>query len=104
MKTKPPYYAVIFTSKQTATTEGYSAMATKMELLASKQPGYLGIEHARSEIGITISYWESLDAIRSWKQHNKHLHAQQQGREQWYSCYHVRICKVEREYDFGLFS
>lgn len=104
MTAKPPYYAVIFTSKQTTTTEGYSEMASKMESLASKQPGYLGMEHARSELGITISYWESLDAIKNWKQHSEHLLAQQQGREQWYSWYHVRICKVEREYDFGSFS
>ena len=96
-----PYYAVIFTSKQKENNEGYSKMAIEMENLAKQQPGYLGIESARNEIGITVSYWESLEAIKKWKQQSDHLIAQQKGREDWYSWYHVRICKVEREYDFN---
>ncbi|PWI30516.1 antibiotic biosynthesis monooxygenase [Flavobacteriaceae bacterium LYZ1037] len=95
-----PYYAVIFTSIQNENTEGYSEMAEKMEILAKSQDGFLGIESARDQIGITVSYWESLDAIKNWKQHSEHLLAQQKGRTQWYNWYHVRICKVEREYDF----
>ncbi|MFL0353217.1 antibiotic biosynthesis monooxygenase family protein [Xanthomarina sp. GH4-25] len=95
-----PYYAVIFTSIQNENTEGYSEMAEKMETLAKSQDGFLGIESARDQIGITVSYWESLDAIKNWKQHSEHLLAQQKGRTQWYNWYHVRICKVEREYDF----
>jgi len=72
-----------------------------MEDLASKQPGYLGIESARSDIGITISYWKSLEAIANWKANTDHLFAQQKGIKDWYSCYKVKICLVEREYDFN---
>ena len=100
MTKSTPYYAVIFTSIQNENIEGYSKMAEKMETLAKSQEGFLGIESARNEIGITVSYWESLDAIKNWKQHSEHLLAQQKGRTQWYNWYHVRICKVEREYDF----
>ena len=100
MTKSTPYYAVIFTSIQNENIEGYSEMAEKMETLAKSQEGFLGIESARNEIGITVSYWESLDAIKNWKQHSEHLLAQQKGRTQWYNWYHVRICKVEREYDF----
>ncbi|MDD7884791.1 antibiotic biosynthesis monooxygenase [Flavivirga sp. 57AJ16] len=95
-----PYYAVIFTSTQNETIEGYSEMANKMEALAKQQDGYLGMDSAREHVGITISYWESLDAIRNWKQQSDHLQAQLKGRSEWYSWYHVRICKVEREYEF----
>jgi len=94
----PPYYAVIFTSKRTAGDNGYAAMADAMEELAAQQPGFLGIESARSEIGITVSYWDSLESIRSWKQNAAHLTAQQTGINKWYADYQVRICKVEREY------
>ncbi|RKE98668.1 antibiotic biosynthesis monooxygenase family protein [Ichthyenterobacterium magnum] len=97
-----PYYAVIFTSTQTKHTEGYSEMASKMEELASKQKGFLGIESARDNLGITVSYWESLEAIKNWKQQSKHLEAQLLGRKKWYDWYHVRICKVEREYQFNV--
>ena len=100
MKDKIPYYAVIFTSTQTDDTEGYSEMAEKMETLARQQEGFIGIESARNTIGITVSYWKSLDAIKNWKANTEHLFAQQKGREQWYNWYNVKICKVEREYEF----
>lgn len=100
MKNSKPYYAVIFTSTQTETIEGYSEMAEKMENLAKQQKGFIGIDSARNEVGITVSYWESLEAIKNWKANTDHLFAQQKGREQWYNWYNVRICKVEREYEF----
>lgn len=94
------YYAVIFTSIQTENIEGYSEMAELMEILAKQQPGFLGMESARNEIGITISYWQNLESIKNWKANLDHLVAQKKGREQWYSYYKVRICKVERGYEF----
>jgi heme-degrading monooxygenase HmoA len=102
MKNFTPYYAVIFTSTHTESVKGYSEMANTMENLAKQQKGYLGIDSARNEIGITISYWKSLEAIKNWKTHTEHLFAQQKGRKQWYNWYNVRICKVEREYEFKL--
>ncbi len=95
-----PYYAVIFTSIRTEEDAGYERMAQRMEELAIKQPGYLGFESARSDKGISVSYWESLDAILAWKQEAEHLNAQELGREKWYSWYKIRICRVEREYEF----
>ncbi len=96
----PPYYAVIFTSLRTDGDNGYSAMTERMMELAQQQPGFLGIESARDGLGITVSYWESTEAIRNWKMNSEHLFAQQQGREKWYASYKVRICKVERDYGF----
>ncbi len=95
-----PYYAVIFTSTRTELDENYSEMAIKMETLAKQQPGFLGVESARNEIGITVSYWESLEAIANWKQNLDHLDAQFLGRQKWYENYVVRIAKVEKEYSF----
>ncbi len=96
----PPYYAVIFTSVRTDVAEGYGDTAARMVELAHGQPGFLGVEAARNELGITVSYWDSLDAIRNWKQHAEHLIAQQTGRNRWYEYYKTRICKVERDYEF----
>lgn len=100
IKMKPPYYAVIFTNRRTSVDRGYAAMAQKMEELAKAQPGYLGFETARDGIGIAVSYWESLEAIANWKAQLDHQEAQLQGKAQWYEWYRVRICRVEREYDF----
>lgn len=96
----PPYYAVIFTSIRTETEEDYHIMANKMVELAQKQEGYLGHESAREGLGITVSYWESLDAIKKWKMDAAHLVAQKLGQEKWYAAYKTRICLVERDYEF----
>jgi heme-degrading monooxygenase HmoA len=96
----PPYYAVIFTSKQEEINEGYEGTADRMIALAAKQEGFLGIESAREEIGITVSYWKDLDSIRNWKMNAEHLAAQGKGRSDWYLKYKTRICKVERDYEF----
>lgn len=97
---KPPYYAVIFTSLRTEGDNGYADMATEMVELAAQQPGFLGIESAREELGITVSYWSDLESIRNWKTNAEHLQAQRLGREQWYASFKVRISKVERDYGF----
>jgi heme-degrading monooxygenase HmoA len=98
---EPPYYAVIFTSVRTPDdAEGYAAMAETMMDLAAKQPGYLGVDSAREDVGITVSYWRDLDSIREWKRHADHLVAQRTGRSSWYQCYTTRIARVEREYSF----
>lgn len=95
---EPPYYAVIFTSHRPDGDQSYGAMAGRMLELAAMQPGFLGVESAREGVGITVSYWQSLEAIRQWKQHAEHLEAQRLGRERWYSTFKVRIAKVERDY------
>jgi heme-degrading monooxygenase HmoA len=94
----PPYYAVIFTSHRNGGDDGYAEMAAKMMALAATQPGFLGAESAREDVGITVSYWESLDAIRNWKANAEHREAQRLGRQRWYWTYRVRVARVEREY------
>lgn len=95
---EPPYYAVIFTSLRRDVDDGYVAMAERMMSLAAEQPGCLGVETARDGLGITVSYWSDLAAIRRWKAQAEHREAQRLGRERWYSRYRVRIARVEREY------
>jgi heme-degrading monooxygenase HmoA len=95
-----PYYAVIFSTIMSNDTEGYLEMATKMEELAKQQKGFLGIESARGQLGITVSYWQTLDAITTWKNNTIHTAARNLGREKWYKQYQLRICKVELNYGF----
>jgi len=94
----PPYYAVIFTSIRTEKEDGYGEMADRMVELAQQQTGFLGIESAREEVGITVSYWRDLEAIKNWKANSEHLQAQKSGRKSWYDSFKVRISKVERDY------
>jgi heme-degrading monooxygenase HmoA len=75
-------------------------MSEAMAASAAKQPGFLGVESAREEVGITVSYWASIEAIAAWKADAGHFFAQRLGRENWYAAYKTRICKVERDDDF----
>jgi heme-degrading monooxygenase HmoA len=97
---EPPYYAVIFTSIRTDDDNGYSDAAKRMAELAAMQPGFLGFESARNEIGITVSYWDNLESIRNWKNNAEHLLVQQKGKNSFYKSYKTRVCKVERDYGF----
>ncbi len=97
---QPPYYAVIFTSTRTLIEEGYSEMANKMVDLAKMQSGFLGVESAREEIGISVLYWKDLESIKNWKENMEHSFAQKKGKDVWYRNYKIRIAKVERDYAF----
>lgn len=97
---EPPYYAVIFTSERTTVAEGYEVTAARMVELAQQQPGFLGVESARNDLGITVSYWTDPEAIANWKKDLEHTIAREKGRTDWYRTFKVRIARVERDYGF----
>lgn len=94
---KPPYYAVIFTSVRTEGDKGYAEAAKRILEIARQQPGFLGYEAARVDIGISVSYWESLEAIQAWKAHPEHRKVQEM-EAVWYGDSKIRVSKVERDY------
>jgi heme-degrading monooxygenase HmoA len=91
---------VIFTSQRTPEDQGYGETADRMVELASQQPGYLGVESARGNdgLGITVSYWRSLEDIAAWRRQLEHTQARNNGRAQWYAHYELRIARVEKAY------
>ncbi|CAG0904042.1 unnamed protein product [Cyprideis torosa] len=95
---QPPYYAVIFTSLRKVGDNGYAEMAARMLELAAQQAGFLGVESAREDVGITVSYWADLESIKHWKANAEHQQARRLGHEQWYSAFKVRIARVEHDY------
>ena len=99
---EPPYYAVIFSNNRTAVDEGYGDTADRMIELAAEQPGFLGVESVRGEdgFGITVSYWESEEAIANWRRNAEHRVAQGQGFAKWYEEFVTRVARVERARSF----
>lgn len=97
--TKPPYYAVIFTSIRTSEDNGYSEIAKKVLEEAKNEDGFLGFESARNEMGISVSYWSSLEAIEKWKTNTLHKEAMKKAKD-FYSYFRVRVCLVQKEYGF----
>lgn len=97
---KPPYYAVIFTTVKSAEQEGYAEMNAQIFALAQEQQGYLGIESAKGDVNVSVTYWETLEDIARWKNHAAHLAAQKKGYETWYQAFATRVCRVERDHFF----
>jgi heme-degrading monooxygenase HmoA len=65
-----PYYAAVLDEARpdlADTRKG--APADQMVTLATRQPGFLGLETARNADGrrVTVSYWKDIDAIEGWK-------------------------------------
>jgi heme-degrading monooxygenase HmoA len=100
---EPPYLAVIFTStlRPSDSPDDYAQVAQRMVDLAQSQPGFLGIESVRDDLGITISYWANHEAIEAWGKHLEHLVAQKKGRAQFYEHYILRVVEVQEERRFG---
>ncbi len=103
-KAEAARYAVIFLSRLREGAEGYEELAAQMVELVQRQPGFAGFDSLRDldGRGITVSYWESMEAIDAWKRQTRHLEAQRQGRERFYQAYTLYITRVERRCSFSL--
>jgi len=92
-------YAVIFKAEINKHDKVYTEMASRMQVLATTQYGcseFVSVTQGKHEIA--ISYWESEEQIKKWKEDTEHLVAQELGRSTWYKSYKVEIVKVIREY------
>lgn len=95
-------YAVIFISQRTEFEPGYANAAEHMLTLAAQQPGFLGVHSVRDAtgLGITVSYWQSPEHIKAWRENDEHSAIRERGRADWYENYQLQVCKIERAYQF----
>ncbi|WP_129311521.1 antibiotic biosynthesis monooxygenase [Streptomyces sp. L2] len=99
---EPPYYVAVFTSVRTEEQGGYGETSARMEELVKDVPGYLGMDHARTPGGlsITVGYFRDAEALTRWRGNAEHRAAQKRGRAEWYERYTLHIAKVERSHGF----
>jgi heme-degrading monooxygenase HmoA len=98
---EPPYWAVIFSTRRDRRPgDQFDQTDKKMMALAAQQPGFLGVETAGADIGITVSYWRDEASIAAWKRDADHAFAQYEGRTRWYLAYELRVARVERAHSF----
>lgn len=93
--------AVIFAAQHTRQdAEGYAAMASAMDALVARQPGYLGMDHAGGAdgFGITVSYWADDASAKAWRDNPEHKAAREAGRDRWYTHYTLHVARIERGY------
>jgi heme-degrading monooxygenase HmoA len=94
-------FAVIFRTKRSLPVPAeYAELSKKLVELLKEQTGFRRIESVADADGngISVSYWDSLDSIKAWKENSLHLEAQDKGKMVWYHDYVVEICEVIRSY------
>ncbi len=67
---------------------------------ANSNPGFIGAENWKSADGKTLNatyYWKSLEDLKKFSQHPRHLEAKKQY-SRWYDGYHIVISEVLRSY------
>lgn len=101
-----PRYAVIFTSQLANSDAGYERLGNMILSAVQRQKGFMGADSVRDAFGrgITVSYWDCLESIKTWKRDALHQGVQERGREAWYSEYSIRICKIEEDRSFSRVS
>ena len=92
----------IFRNRLREGAQGYPATAERMEELAAKMPGFLGIKTFRADDGerVSIFAFETLAALDAWRDQLEHREAQRRGRDEFYSEYTLQICAPLREAHF----
>lgn len=92
-------YAVIFTAELNKPDATISTLAHQLRQLAMEKYGCIDfITLTQGSKELSISYWESMEQIERWKQNQKHIEAQELGRDKLYKSYHVQIVEIIREY------
>ena len=91
-------FAVIFKARIAVFDDEYSRMADRLKKLAFERYGCLDFVSVTEGNGeIAISYWETEQQIRDWKNDPEHRLAQIRGREKWYESFDIEICKIIRK-------
>ena len=96
-------YAVIFEVEPKAEHRQHyldTAAALKQEL--EQVPGFISVERFASLINdnklVSLSFWESEEAIRAWRVNVNHQSAQTAGINRYFSDFRIRVARVERDY------
>jgi heme-degrading monooxygenase HmoA len=85
-----------------AELEALGVLHQRMHALVTTMPGFISVKMFTAEDGevLALAEFESLDALKAWKEHPEHVVAQQRGREEFFAEYRAQICSSIREATF----
>lgn len=90
-------YAVIFKATAAEFDAEYFSTAARLKELAFEKydcQDFVSVTQGGEEIA--ISYWQTMQQIKNWKNDPEHRQAQAMGRKKWYKKFTVEICEVIR--------
>ena len=80
----------------------YKRLAEGLNEEVRKLDGFISIERFQSISNankfVSISFWRDEEAVRKWRNLQKHREAQAKGRSGIFSAYRLRVCNVMRDY------
>ena len=99
-------YAIIFEVWPYASgKERYFELAAQLKTILARQPGFISVERFQSlmdeEKLLSLSFWETEEAIKGWRGQLDHLQAQKEGKEKLFRAYRIRVVKTMRDYAFS---
>lgn len=77
-------------------------LGKRMYQLACEMPGFISYKDFAAQDGeyVSIVEFESMETLAAWRNHPEHKEAQRQGRERYFSEYHIQVCTTVRDYRF----
>jgi heme-degrading monooxygenase HmoA len=102
-------YAVIFEVQiNTENKQEYLDIAAELKKELSSFEGFISVERFQSLVTenklLSLSFWESEQAILNWKNSVLHKEAQAKGRKNIFADYQISIAKIERSYTLATSS
>ena len=82
----------------------FEAAVKHMQEQVKKSDGFLGEVPCRSIVDemtfVTLFYWRDRESIKAWREDPEHVKIQQLGREKILARYKIRVCDLERGYEW----
>lgn len=80
----------------------YDALNEQMFRLVQTMPGFIAAHGYTSSEGqdVGVIRFDSLDALRAWREHPDHVAAQQRGKSEFYASYTIEVCELVRAHNF----
>ncbi len=99
-------YLIIFEAYPHASQKDrYFELAAQLREDLINQPGFIHVERFQSLVDegkiLSLSCWESEEAIAGWRNHAEHMVVQKEGKEKIFDSYRLRVAEVVRDYGFS---
>jgi heme-degrading monooxygenase HmoA len=90
-------YAVIFISKLKPETNGFKDLNELTYNEALSINGFIKENSARNpdKNGVSVSFWESRDAIEEWRHNVVHQMAKERGKHEFFETFEIYITEIK---------
>jgi heme-degrading monooxygenase HmoA len=82
--------------------QDYLDLAAQLKSEIEEIEGFISVEGFKSTTRpgrlVSVSYWRDEEAVKRWRDHNRHHLAQLSSRDQIFADYRITVAEVERQY------